>query len=249
MKSKPTLLIDGDIVLYRFAFANQEEFDFGDGPAIHADIDRAMEQVEDFVDWIQQLTDTRKHLMCFTGQDVFRKDVLETYKGNRKDTPKPVLFKALHEYITLNHSSMTRDLLEADDLLAILATEHPGKYIIATIDKDLDQVPGVHFNWNSEEIYEVTEAEGERMFYLQILMGDSTDNYFGIRGVGPVKAGAILDKADEDEEPYWDAVLRTYEEHEMTLEDALQQARVARIIQAKDYDFETKCPILWTPGG
>ena len=247
--SKPILLIDGDIVLYRFAWANQDEFDFGDGPGVVADIDRAMEQVEDFVDWIQQLTETSKHLMCFTGKDVFRKEILETYKGNRKKTPKPVLFDDLHEYITLNHSSMMRNHLEADDLMAILATEHPGKYIIATIDKDLDQVPGMHFNWNSEELYEVTEDEGERMFYTQALMGDSTDNYFGIKGVGPVKAGIILDLADKNEVPYWDAVLEAYKYHGYTPEEALQQARVARIIQAKDYDFETKCPILWTPGG
>ena len=33
----------------------------------------------------------------------------------------------------------------------------------------------------------------------------------------------------------------------MTEEDALTNARLARILTAEDYNFDTKEPILWTP--
>jgi len=81
--------------------------------------------------------------------------------------------------------------MEADDLLAIWNTEKPG--IIVSIDKDLLQVPGLHFNTRNKEYTNVTEDEGSLLLHTQVLMGDSVDNITGLKGIGKVKAAKVME--------------------------------------------------------
>ena len=45
----------------------------------------------------------------------------------------------------------------------------------------------------------------------------------------------------------WKAVVEAFKEKDLTEEDALVNARLARILTADDYDFERKEPKLWSP--
>jgi 5'-3' exonuclease len=69
--------------------------------------------------------------------------------------------------------------------------------IICSIDKDLLQIPGRHFNFVKGTSQEVSELEGLRHFYKQLLIGDTSDNVFCVRGIGPVKAGKLLDHIND----------------------------------------------------
>lgn len=140
--------------------------------------------------------------------------------------------------------------LEADDVMGILMTKYPGKYILASIDKDLKQIPGQHYNWDKDEFKEVSLDEGNLFFYTQVLTGDPTDGYSGCPNIGPKRASKILEiVGDDDEEVMWEAIVRTYEDRGLTEKDALVQARVARILRASDYNFKGKYIKLWTPNG
>ena len=88
--------------------------------------------------------------------------------------------------------------LEADDLLGILATTLP-KYsdaIVVSLDKDLRTIPGRHLNPSKETspavVRVITELEADTAWLMQTLMGDSTDGYTGVPGIGPKKAEKIL---------------------------------------------------------
>ena len=61
-------------------------------------------------------------------------------------------------------------------------------------------VPGWHYKWgkgNTEETppFFVTQIEGLRFFYKQLLTGDMTDNILGLYGVG--KKSTLLSKLDD----------------------------------------------------
>ena len=45
----------------------------------------------------------------------------------------------------------------------------------------------------------------------------------------------------------WKTVLETFKEKGLTEDDALVNARLARILTADDYDFNKKQPKLWSP--
>ena len=81
---------------------------------------------------------------------------------------------------------------------------------------------------------------------------------FNIGNSSPVKLmtfieeieNALNKKAEKifEEKGYtWQAVVETFVEKELTEEDALVNARLARILQTSDYDHKNKEPILWTP--
>jgi DNA polymerase-1 len=179
--------------------------------------------------------------------------VLPSYKHNRVGLEKPALYHQLKEYLVANFTTKEKEGLEGDDVMGILATRWPGHFILATIDKDLQQIPGELYNWNTEIFKNITEGEADRYFYKQVLMGDNCDGYTGCPGIGPKKAEALLMYvyAQYIGEPppsaYWEEIIKVYESKGLTEADALQQARVARILRASDYDFKTKEIKLWTP--
>lgn len=100
--------------------------------------------------------------------------------------------------------------MEADDAISIAATELGEDAVIVSIDKDLDQLPGWHYNFVKRNLYYVTASEGIRNFYRQILTGDRVDNIIGLRGIGPVKADRILGESGTEQD-YYQKVLGAYE--------------------------------------
>lgn len=150
-----------------------------------------------------------KTKVILSGKTNFREDVatIRPYKGNRPDR-KPAAYSDLTSWF-MDNGAIVTDGIEADDLLAIEADED---VIICSVDKDLDQVPGWHYNFVDDKLYYITEEEGWYNLCKQILMGDTTDNIVGIPKVGEKKAAAIL-QGLETREDMWRAVVSAYEGH------------------------------------
>lgn len=239
------LLLDADIIIYQAACKAQEDYLWDDSAESHiADVELAKEILDSDVAAIMEATKTTEVLMALSSSPNFRYSILPTYKHNRKDKQQPLLRYDLIQYVKDNYPFKQYPTLEGDDIMGILMTRHKDKYICASTDKDMRQIPGLHYNFKKEEFFDVTEKDGDLWFYTQVLTGDTADGYSGCPGVGKVKAEKILSCPPED---YWSTVVSTYESKGLDEEDALQQARVARILRASDYDFKNKQIILWSP--
>lgn len=198
-------LIDGDILVYRVAFASQEETE-----AI------AKARMSAFVDELVTPADISSIEGYLTGKGNYRNEiaVTATYKGNRKDVAKPVHYQFLRDYLEKEWGFLMVTGQEADDAIGIKAyTMDENDYIIMSIDKDLDMIRGWHYNFVKKEKYFVKEEDTMRIFYKQVLTGDRTDNIEGLKGIGPVKAERILKECNTEEEMY-QAVLKAYEGNE-----------------------------------
>ena len=103
------------------------------------------------------------------------------------------------------------------------------------------QIPGKLYDF--KETVNITPEEGARWHLIQAMAGDNTDGYAGVPGIGIKKAEKIF----EEKGYTWKAVVETFVEKEMTEQDALINARLARILTTDDYDHERKEPILWQP--
>ena len=133
------------------------------------------------------------------------------------------------------------DELEADDSMGILATMHPDECMICSPDKDMRQIPGQLFDM--KDVMRVSPEEGRNWHYIQTLAGDQTDGYSGVPGIGVKRATKLLDK-----EGYkWETIVNAFKEKELDEEEALLNARLAKILTVNDYDFKQDRPILWTP--
>ena len=107
------------------------------------------------------------------------------------------------------HNAIVSEGEEADDLIAIEATRLGSDTVVASIDKDMLQIPCRHFNFGRGEWSDVDEWSGLKFFYKQILTGDAADNIIGLYKVGPVKADKILDGA-ETEQDLWQKCIDAY---------------------------------------
>jgi len=119
-----------------------------------------------------------------SGKGNFRYQVatILPYKGNRDGNEKPFYYDAIRQFFVDIYGAKLSSGMEADDAIG-LATD-PEEDIIVTIDKDLDCIPGVHYNWNRLDCYYVSELDANRHFFKQVLVGDKTDNILGLFGVG-----------------------------------------------------------------
>ena len=207
------VLIDGDILTYRAAFSCE-------GQPLEDVCDKIDCMVEDIMAATSFDMFSENYEMFITGKGNFRYDIQETYKQNRSGKPKPEHLPGLRDYLVEAHNAKVSVDQEADDDIAIRATELGPNAIIASIDKDFLQVPCRHYNLNKKTTVKVDEFEGLVFFYTQILMGDKADNIFGIKGVGPVKAGKMLFNKKTEYELYLSCIAAYEFDEEKVVENA-----------------------------
>jgi len=136
------VLVDGDIVAYRAAFSTQDMFP-----------QDAESKVDDLMDYILGETlmfpDPSDYRVFLTGSGNFRFDIAKSfpYKGNRSGTEKPIHLSVTRERLVSKWGAVVSEGEEADDLIAIAATELGPDTIVASIDKDMLQIPCRHFNF------------------------------------------------------------------------------------------------------
>jgi 5'-3' exonuclease len=142
-----------------------------------------------------------------TCRNNFRKQIDTEYKANRKGKSNKWVNKLRHYLIDYLEGSYASDEYEADDLIyynsQLLEVDD---YIICSIDKDLRQIEGLHYDYyqlkkQDEEGNEykvrkgfqyVTKESAENLIFEMMLTGDVSDNIKGIYGIGKKKAEKLL---------------------------------------------------------
>lgn len=241
MYAPPQLRIDADFYAYRSCQMAEEDLDFGDDVIIVASnfplVTRMFErQLQD----LKERYETDEIVLYFTGTQNFRKQVDPEYKGNRVKR-KPAGYKRLLNYAFENYACKRIDCLEADDLIGLDCHCSEENFVVVSPDKDMKSISCRLFNGEVE--VEVTPKDADHQFYVQCLTGDVVDGYKGIPGIGPKSAEKILAQKGKP----WDLIVQAYEKAGLTEDDALRNARLARILRPGEFDYENNEPILWTP--
>jgi len=193
-------LIDGDIVVYRAAASAEEEDQW-------VALARADQMMQD----ILADTSSDSYKVFLTGSGNFRREIAPDYKANRPDS-RPKHWAAVREFLVTQHKAEVCNGHEADDQLGIQQDKEHGSTVICSIDKDLLQIAGKHYNFVKKNFQEVTKDEGLKALYIQSLVGDRSDNIFGVQGIGPVKAAKAL--AELLPEEYYEACRSLYNDDE-----------------------------------
>lgn len=250
-----TLLIDGDIVAFQAAAASEHPVKWDDDMwTLHAYESEGQALIQSKIASALEQTGADNFKVYLTGKENFRKEFLPSYKGNRKDVRKPLTLLALKDWLIEKHKAVLREPFEADDLLGIAATRDPNT-ILMSEDKDLKTVPCMFFNpaRPEEGVYQIKEKDADMRFMTQVLTGDAVDNYKGCPGIGPVKAKQIIQSASLKSKDHdlrlkhvWEAIVAAYEKAGLSEEDAITQARCARILRESDISDEGEI-IPWNP--
>jgi DNA polymerase-1 len=245
----PTALLDGDVIAYQAAAVCQRDnaWDGGEPAFSEAEVRAAVTQMVD--SWTRK-AGCKDRVVLLTGQGNFRKLVDPSYKAARADKAKPLALGFARSILMEKHAARLVDGLEADDLIGLMltGTMADGKGVAVSIDKDLRTVPGLHCNPNKDTLpVEVGELHADTLWMTQTLMGDPVDGYSGAKGIGPAKAKAALGTFKLSAAAFWPKVVKTFLNVGMTADDALRNARMARILRTGDYDKNTREVLLWHP--
>ena len=146
---------------------------------------------------------------------------------------------------------------------------------IVSIDKDMLTIPGKHLNPNKTDdpgpmppgpkqqnnatLTDVSPAEADYNWMMQTVAGDRVDNYKGAPGIGAKGAAKLLDPHFGDLDGMWNAALDGFADQwdkpnwsakfqfEDPFDEALANARCARILRDGDFNRATGEVKLWTP--
>ena len=241
------LLIDAEVYLYRAATGAEFEAEWDDGDWTYlCRHDEAKATFQDQINAFQEVVPDHQPVLVFGERWSFRYGIWPGYKANRRKYRRPAGYHDLMKWAwfvapTRGWEVQRLPDVEGDDVLGVL---YEMGDVIASVDKDLLTIPGLHLR--DGEIKEVNRLQADLAFYAQVLTGDSADNYPGCPGVGAVGAERALAGCTTELE-MWQAVVEQYEKKQLDEAYAIKQARCARILRRGEYNMETKAPLLWSP--
>lgn len=198
-------LIDGDLITYRCAASAEND-----------PVEAALERCTELIGRILNDTQATSYELYINGSGNFRYGVDPLYKAHRKDIPKPIHLEACREHLIVNHKAHMSVDIETDDEIGLLATglwEVGAPFVVASLDKDLLQLAGTHYNFVKNVFTQVSPLQGTQTFYRQMLIGDRADNITGVQGIGEVKAGKAINCLDDEADMY-DTVRAMYDTQE-----------------------------------
>lgn len=167
-------LIDADTICYAVAAVCEEESKNICLDTLHASV----------TDLLFALPDCDTTLFYLSGEDNFRKTNYSWYKANREGKERPKHLTACKRFLENEYKATWSKNQEADDDIGIEVFRDPSATcLIVHVDKDLDQFPGLHYNFRKKEFYEVTEDQAKKWFIHQLVLGDRSDNITGFDGI------------------------------------------------------------------
>lgn len=269
------LLVDGDILLYRCAFAAEKTHYLVEAPAEeggrvyveYPDHRSATAYVKDAsgIIWSRKEIKPVEHALQATktvleslvnrftdcDMDVFLSDS-PTFR-DRVAVTKPYKAGRAERPVyyqdvkdyLLNQGAIIWKDVEADDCMSIEATKDPEGTVIVTTDKDLLQVPGNHFNWVKGESTRQSRKDADFCLAAQLLTGDATDNVPGLPGIGPVAAKKIITGSTGTEDLFG-RIFRAYEEAKGDNWEPYFIEQFKLIFLLRDYGFKDSFPEIKT---
>lgn len=224
--NKLSPLCDIDSIVYAAGFGADSQVVKSFTETLGCDKERALELAaeEDYLSHAlgnakQMIQDAVKEFdkdsarFFLTGAGNYREQIatLAPYKGNRTNR-KPKYYSQLRSYLVHQWGAEVVEGMEADDMVSILQYARKDKgTVIVSIDKDLSNTPGYHYNPRKQDFRYITKAEADLNFWKQVATGDRTDNILGLHRVGDKTVQKALAECGGDVERFKEWVQRMYD--------------------------------------
>ena len=217
VKEKHLLLIDGMALLFRgyyaTAFRGVKQFSRNGTPT---------NGVHQFFRYLGNALQTFKpsHVICCwdLGIHTFRKRLYADYKANREAPPEALIpqFDLVKDVVRFfGIPNVFHEDYESDACLGTLARRYHRQAFVTILTGDLDLLQLVDHNiqiammrkglgnyecFHEENIQEKIGMEPKQIIDYKALMGDPSDNYPGVKGIGEKTARKLLQTYDNIEQ-------------------------------------------------
>ncbi len=205
---KKLCLIDGSGYIYRAFYALPAMTRSSDGVPVNA--------VFGFTSMLMQFVKENPHdciaVIFDAARHNFRNEIYPEYKATRKEVPPELVpqFPLIRDAVAaFNIAGVDEEGFEADDLIASYTSKARAEgydVVIVTADKDLMQLmqgdevriydPMKRKYLTQEDVDKKFGVTPDKVIEVQALIGDTSDNVPGVRGIGPKTAAELINKYD-----------------------------------------------------
>ena len=201
------------------------------------DLHKGLDYIDNFIEDLKARFLTNDVILVIGDKNNWRKDFCPTYKANRKDKEKPVMYDIILNELYNKYTIQSLPNLEADDTCRIIFEdnkEFPVRKLLVSIDKDFHSFPCELYDPLHDQQFVINEAEAEYNLMKQIIMGDKADNIQGLEGYGEIKTIKFLDS-----EPHVLDDVRELFREKGQLEDFKTNLNLVSMVSIDRYDFNT----------
>ena len=178
------VLIDADSLLYFSSYRSEEDQVLSET--------KLSEKIYDILNIIETQYTVEKYFLFVKGKDNFRYKIYTDYKKNRPQ--KHPIIDTLNKYLIETFGAIQSHNAESDDYVFAYSQtpEYKGRSIICSVDKDLLQIPGIHYDYQKNKYHIITEEQGRYNLAIQMITGDAADGIKGLKGYGIKKAEKLI---------------------------------------------------------
>ena len=249
-KAPSLCLIDGSSYFYRAFFAIRP-LSTASGlhvNAIYGFTTMIMKALKDLKpDYVSIVFDSK--------EKTFRSKIYEDYKANRAEMPDELAeqipyIKSVVDAFNLH--ALEKAGYEADDLIGTVCHRFKGKdihIIIVSADKDLMQLVDSQVMMfdtmkdrqiKSPQVKEKFGVPPDKVVDVLSLMGDSSDNVPGVRGIGPKTAAELIQQFGS-----LDQVLKKTDQLKGKLKESLEQQKDQALMSRKLVTLDCDVPVAF----
>lgn len=256
------VLIDGNAILHR-AYHALPPLTTKDGEPINA----VYGLITMLLKIIQDLEPTHIAVAFDRKEPTFRKEVFEDYQAHRPEMDEDLADQFEYARKTLEAFGIpifSKAGYEADDVIGTLAEQAQKdmeEIVIVTGDQDILQLVNGKVKvflpargvtkgkvYDKEDVIKKLGVEPERVIDYKALVGDPSDNYPGVKGIGPKTAEKLLNeyktfkKVYENVDKIEGSVGERLKEYK---EDADLSYELAKIVRDVPVEFDEKDALTW----
>lgn len=226
------VLIDADSLMYFSSYGSEEDQILSET--------KLSEKIYDILNIVGQSYNVDKYYVFVKGSNNFRYKIFADYKKNRP--AKHPIIDVLNQYLVENFGAIEAHNAESDDYVFSYSQlpEHKGRSIMCSVDKDLLQIPGIHYDYQKNKFHNIDDETARYKLAIQMIMGDAADGIPGLRGYGPKKAEKII-KIGMSAFSCTKAILREYILNCKSPEEAKDLVRLNyKLLKLQRVDVESK---------
>ncbi len=187
------------------------------------------------------------------GSKTFRNEIFTEYKANRPPCPEDLIpqFPIVREAAeSMNLAILEKIGFEADDIIATIAKKFVAggdKVLIVSSDKDLMQLVDdkiLMYDAMKNKIIGINEVkekffvEPKKVLDVLALMGDSSDNIPGVKGIGPKTAAELINQFGTLENIFENLDKIKQEKRRQLLSDGFEKAKLSKVLASLREDVE-----------
>lgn len=214
---KYVALIDADSLMYFSSYGSEEDQVLSET--------KLTEKIYDILNILESNYNIDRYYIFVKGKNNFRYQIYPQYKGKRPD--KHPIIDVLNQYLVDNMGAIESHNAESDDYVYSYSQlpKFRGRAIICSVDKDMLQIPGIHYDYQKNKFHIIDEETARYNLAIQMIMGDAADGIVGLKGYGIKKAEKLIKKG-MSEYQYIKVIFKEYQKNCKSIQEARDLVRL-----------------------